>query len=87
MHKLLSGLGQKRVLSRRKTHYSPGSADGAIMSPDPGTQCVAAANRTSHRDLSNKANANICALIFIYVYTVIYVCVNGGGHQLFISAT
>lgn len=44
--------------------------------------CVAGANRAAHWDLSNKANANNYALIFIYVYAVIYVCVNGGGWQL-----
>lgn len=57
-----------------------------MMSVDSEAQCVAGANRAAHRDLSNKANANRYALIFIYVYTVIYVCVNGGGCQLFSSA-
>lgn len=47
--------------------------------------CVAGGNRPAHWDLSNKANANNYALIFIYVYAVIYVCVNGGGEQLFRS--
>lgn len=46
-------------------------------------QCVAEANVAAHWDFGNKANANRPALIFIYDYTVIYVCVNGGGHQLF----
>lgn len=44
---------------------------------------MAEANKAADRDLSNKANANRCALIFIYGYSIIYVCVNGGGHQLF----
>lgn len=57
-----------------------------MISLDPEAQCVAEANRAAHWDLSNKANANNYALIFIYVYTVIYVCVNGGGYQLFSSA-
>lgn len=67
--------------------YSPGSAEAAMMSLDSGTQYVAEANRAAHWDLSNKANANRYALIFINVYTVIYVCVNCGGYQLFSSAT
>lgn len=56
------------------------------MSLGSEAQCVAETNRAAHRDPSNKANANRYALIFIYVYTVIYVCVNGGGYQLFSSA-
>lgn len=48
-----------------------------MMSLDSEAQSVAKANGAAHRDLSNKANANRYALIFIYVYTVIYVCVNG----------
>lgn len=82
---LLPGLRQKRFFSLRTTCYSPGSS--TMMSLDPGTQCVAEANGAAHWDLSNKANANRCALIFIYVYTVIYVCVNCAGYQLFSSAT
>lgn len=57
-----------------------------MMSLDAEAQCEAEANRAAHRDQANKANANRYALIFIYVYTVIYVCVNGGGYQLFTSA-
>lgn len=76
---------RKKLFSRRTTCYSPGSV--TMMSLDPGTQCVAEANRVAHWDRSNKANANRYALIFIYVHTVIYVCVNCGGYQLFSSAT
>lgn len=71
-----------RLFPQRKTHYSPASAEAAVMSLDPEAQCMAEANRAAHWDLSNKANANRYALILIYVYTVIYVCVNGGGYQL-----
>lgn len=49
-----------------------------MMSLDSGAQCVAQANRAAQRDASNKDNANRYASIFIYVYAVIYVCVNGG---------
>lgn len=70
----------------QRTCYSPAAAEAPMMSLDPGAQRVAEANRAAHWDLSNKANANNYALIFIYVYTVIYVCVNGGGCQLFSSA-
>lgn len=52
------------------------------MRPDPETQRAAEANGAVHWEISNKANANYHALILIYVYTVIYVCVNGGGYQL-----
>lgn len=44
------------------------------------------ANTLAHWDLSNKANANRFALVFIYIDTIIYVCFNGGGCQLFSSA-
>lgn len=57
-----------------------------MMRLESEAQRVAEANRAAHRDLSNKANANRYALIFIYVYSVIYVCVNGGGYQLCSSA-
>lgn len=57
-----------------------------MMSLDSEAQYVAEANRAAQWDLSNKANANRYALTFIYVYTVIYVCVNGGGYHLFTSA-
>ena len=73
----------KKLFPQRKTGYSPASAEAAVMSLDPEAQCVAEANRPVHWDHSNKANANRHALIFIYVYTVIYVCVNGGGCQMF----
>lgn len=58
-------------------------AEAIVMSPDTEAQCVAEANRPAHWDRSNKANANRYALILIYVYAVIYVCVNGGGYQMF----
>ena len=55
------------------------------LSCDDEAQCAAQANKAAHWDLSNKANANNFALILIYVYTDIYVCVNGEGHQLLSS--
>lgn len=76
-------LAGRRLFSAERTPSSPASAEAAMMSVDLSPSVWLKLMRLPTGTSTTKLMLMGLALIFIYDYTVIYVCVNGGGQQLF----